>query len=89
MLVKELVNSASLSQRPFVVLPFSFLSKLDGVPLEVQPRNPLPERSVKEQLGSYHIKEITMKFGSLPSLLTVIHCFESSNGTRRQTNSKS
>ncbi len=49
-LFKEWASSAELCQSPTLVLPRSYLSRLDPQRLKVLPRNELNDRSVKEYL---------------------------------------
>ena len=52
LLVKEWVSSASLSQSPTLVLPRQYMSRLDGVDLDLLPRRSLGKRECDELLVS-------------------------------------
>jgi hypothetical protein len=54
MLVKRLVSSSCLSQKPVVVMPKDLISRLDVEQLQVLARNKLPARAVKEWLSMFH-----------------------------------
>lgn len=55
LLVKHLVNSESLSQKPMTLLPVAFASRLTS-PLEALPRNLLSDRAKKESFFSMWVR---------------------------------